>query len=130
VRSLSVFTPIHCPRLKDFADMTQPQKTLEELRQLVVADNYHYSSHAEDKIAECNVTDREVREVVLSGEVLETYTEDARGWSYLLLGFPKARTLHVQIGFNRWRQLAIIITVYEPSPPKWITPRQRGEGHE
>ena len=101
--------------------------TFEQIVQLVQDDHYHYSSHAEERMAERNITDAYVKETILTGEVLEIYTEDVRGWSYLVLAFPGRGPLHVQVGYNRYRELAIIITVYIPEPPKWITPRQRGE---
>jgi hypothetical protein len=104
----------------------QTQLTFEQLTQLVINDAYHYSSHAEGRMAERGITDAHVKAVVLTGEVLETYKEDARGWSYLVLGFPQERALHVQVGYNSYRELAIIVTLYVPEPPKWITPRQRG----
>jgi hypothetical protein len=101
-------------------------KTLGEIRELVGAGKYHYSTHAGTKVLKLGITDEAVKEVVLTGELLEHYTEDARGWAYLVLGFPRGRAVHVEVGFNHYRNLAIIITVYEPKPPKWITPRQRG----
>jgi hypothetical protein len=103
------------------------QMTLEQLRELVARGKYHYSTHALEKKAMLRVQDSDVAAIALSGELLERYTEDARGWSYLLLGFADGHPLHLQLGFNYWRNLAIIITVYEPVPPRWITPRQRGE---
>jgi hypothetical protein len=79
-------------------------------------------------MAERGITDLQVKEAILAGRVLETYTDDARGWSYLVLGFPQGQPLHVQVGYNKYRGLAIIITlyVYVPEPPKWINPSQRG----
>jgi len=100
--------------------------TFEQIAQLVQEDKYHYSSHAEERTAERGITDAQVKETILKGEVLETYTEDVRGWSYLVLGFPKGQPLHVHVGYNRYRGLAIVITVYIPEPPAWAAPRQRG----
>jgi hypothetical protein len=104
----------------------QTQFTLEQIVELVREDKYHYSGHAEGRMAERSITDTQVKETILTGEALETYTEDQRGWSYLVLGFPGGQPLHVQVGYNRYRRLAIIITLYVPEPPKWVTPRQRG----
>ena len=100
--------------------------TFQQIAQLVGEDRYHYSSHAEGRMAERGITDVQVKAAILEGEVLETYADDARGWSYLALGFPQGWPLHVQVRYNRYRGLAIIITVYVPEPPKWPTPRQRG----
>ena len=104
----------------------QTQFTLDQVVELVREEKYHYSGHAEGRMAERGITDAQVKETILTGEVLETYTEDPRGWSYLVLGFPMGQPLHVQVGYNRYRRLAIIITLYVPEPPKWATPRQRG----
>lgn len=100
--------------------------TFQQIAQLVREDRYHYSSHAESRMAERGITDAQVKAAILGGEVLETYTDDARGLSYLALGFPEGQPLHVQVGYNKSRRLTIVITVYVPEPPKWMTPRQRG----
>lgn len=105
---------------------TQTQFTFAQIVELVREDKYHYSGHAEGRMAERGITDAQVKETILTGEVIETYTEDLRGWSYLVLGFPNGQSLHVQVGYNKYRRLAIIITLYAPEPPKWVTPRQRG----
>lgn len=105
---------------------TQTQCTFEQIVEFVREDQYHYSSHAEERMAERGMTDVQVRETLLAGEIIEAYTEDLRGWSYLILGFPNGQPLHVQVGYNRYRKLAIIITLYVPEPPKWVSPRQRG----
>jgi hypothetical protein len=102
------------------------QLTFELIAQLVREDKYHYSSQAEERMAERGITDVQVKETILTGRVLETYTDDARGWSYLVLVVPHGQPIHVQIGHNRYRGLAIIITLYVPEPPKWINPSQRG----
>lgn len=99
--------------------------TFEQIVQLVREDKYHYSSHAEERMPERDITDAHVGETILSGTVLETYTEDIRGRSYLALGFPHGRPLHVHIGYNQYRGMAIVITAYVPEPPKWVTPSQR-----
>ncbi len=105
---------------------TQTQVTFEQIVEFVKEDRYHYSGHAEERMAERGITDGQVRETLLTGEIIETYTEDLRGWSYLILGFSDGQPLHVQVGYNRYRKLAIIITLYTPEPPKWVSPRQRG----
>ena len=54
------------------------------------------------------VTRREVREVIMDGEVIEDYPEDPRGHSCLLLGFGgEGRAIHV-VCSPREEYLAII----------------------
>lgn len=72
---------------------------------------------------ERSISEAQVVETILKGEILEIYTEDIRGKSYLILG---EGPLHVIVGYNKYRQKAIIITTYIPEAPKWITPRKRG----
>ena len=74
-------------------------------------------------MAERNISDEQVRKAVLDGEVLETYEEDTREKCYLVLG---KGPIHVVVGYNQYRELAIIITTYIPESPKWISPRERG----
>lgn len=100
--------------------------TFEQIIELVRQDKYQYSSHAEGRMAERDITDAQLKATLLGGEVLETYIEDPRGRSYLVLGFPGGQPLHVHVGYNRHRGLVIVVTTYVPEPPRWVTPRQRG----
>ena len=95
----------------------------EDLQKLAFQDKYHYSSHADEKMAERNISDEQVKRAFLGGEVLETYKEDIRGKCYLVLG---EGPVHLLVGYNRYRELAIIITAYIPGFPKWISPTERG----
>lgn len=96
---------------------------IEAIRKLIKQGNYHYSNHAKNMMFERSIFEAQVVETVLKGEILETYTQDIRGKSYLVLG---KGPLHVLVGYNRYRRKAIIITTYIPEGPKWITPRKRG----
>ena len=96
---------------------------IESIRNLIKQGKYQYSNHTKDMMFERSISDAQVVETVLKGEVLEINTEDIRGKSYLILG---EGPLHVVVGYNRYRQKAIIITIYVPEVPKWITPRKRG----
>lgn len=56
--------------------------------------------------------------------VLEEYQEDRRGASCLVLGYsPAGRPIHVVCTTSL--PLLVLITVYEPKPPRWITPLRR-----
>ena len=61
---------------------------------------------------------QEVRRVVLRGEIVEDYPEDARGRSCLMLGTGEAgRKIHV-VCAPRAEYLAII-TAYVPETDEW-----------
>ena len=64
------------------------------------------------------ITPREVESVVVTGEIIEDYPEDARGHSCLLLGQGAGgRSLHV-VCAPKSEYLAVI-TAYTPDPAQW-----------
>ncbi len=88
---------------------------LENLKELVRKDKYHYSRHALVRKAERGFTDRDVRGAILEGRLLETYEKNARGKSFLLLGnTDENEPIYVLLGYNRYRDEAKVITAYYP----------------
>ena len=70
------------------------------------------------------ITTTEVKGVVMTGEAIEDYPEDARGHSCLILGMGRDdRPIHV-VCAPKDEYLAII-TAYLPDPTQW-TPDFRG----
>jgi hypothetical protein len=72
---------------------------------------------------ERRISEQEVVEVLLSGDIIEEYPEDKYGPSCLILGKTKTgRPLHVQCSLppTVWT-----ITLYEPDSQEWIDLRTR-----
>lgn len=69
------------------------------------------------------ITDDEVRDTILSGEIIEDYPDDKYSPSCLVLGKTQTgRSLHVQCSAPpRVR----IVTAYQPDADEWIDNRQR-----
>ena len=66
----------------------------------------------------------EVAEAISQGQVLEDYPLHRRGACCLLYGVTsEGRVIHVVCTTEN--PTLVIITVYEPSWPKWVTPTQR-----
>ena len=64
------------------------------------------------------ITAQEVRKVVMQGEIIEDYPDDARGHSCLLFGLGSGgRKLHV-VCAPRHDYLAVV-TAYVPGPHEW-----------
>ncbi|MEI7866369.1 MAG: DUF4258 domain-containing protein [Candidatus Methylumidiphilus sp.] len=63
------------------------------------------------------ITTDEVREAVLSGEIIEEYPDDQRGESCLVLHATQNRTIHV-VCAPKAEYLAVI-TAYLPSADQW-----------
>jgi hypothetical protein len=87
---------------------------------------YLVSRHADDERAADNLTLAEIRQALLTGRILEHYTDTGRGTSCLVVGFTNAgKPVHVVCGVRS--DYLIIVTVYIPKPPKFKSPYERGE---
>lgn len=84
------------------------------------------TAHAEEERQADKISIEEVERVLLTGTVLEDYSNDPRGPSCLVLGYgQEGYPIHIVCGQTPSRRLRII-TVYIPNPPRWIDPRTRG----
>lgn len=82
------------------------------------------TAHADEKAREEGITMQEIRQAIMSGEIIEDYPEHRRGPCCLVCGRTAGgRDIHVVI--TNERVPPRIITVYEPKPPHWLTPRER-----
>ena len=101
------------------------EAVLARLRSQAAREMYRITLHAHQEMVEENVTLDEVRSVLLDARLLENYPEHKRGACCLICGrSTRERFLHVVCTTSL--EYAIIITVYEPKQPKWITPFDRG----
>jgi hypothetical protein len=88
--------------------------------------DYLLSKHADDERLDDNLMMSEIEEAVLNGTILESYPNDYRGSSCLVVGFTKfGKPIHIVCGKSK--DVLIVITVYIPTPPKFITPYKRSE---
>jgi hypothetical protein len=72
------------------------------------------------------IQEPQVFEAIQAGEVIESYPEDQPYPSVLILGRTLAgRALHVVCAYDEEDDLAVVITVYEPDPARWIDFRRR-----
>ncbi|MBI2328138.1 MAG: DUF4258 domain-containing protein [Chloroflexi bacterium] len=86
-----------------------------------------YNAHALRKMIERHLQLEHVKQALNFQEVemLENYPQVGRpSPECLILGRDETgRVLHILAAYP----LAEVITVYEPTPPKWINPRERGK---
>lgn len=98
---------------------------LGRIREDASARNFRVSIHGDQEMVEENIILAEVLEAIETAVVLENYPEHKRGPCCLLYGNTRAgRPVHVVCTSSL--VLLVMITVYEPKPPKWVTPTQRG----
>jgi hypothetical protein len=96
------------------------------LQEQAIHDAVRISIHAHQEMVEEDISYDQVREVISLPRILENYPEHKRGPCCLICGRTSSgRFIHVVCTTSL--EVAIIITVYEPKPPKWGTPFERGE---
>ena len=99
----------------------------DRLRQLAGSEQIRITQHAQQEMVEEDIRLDEVLEVIVRGQILERYPEHRRGACCLLGGTTKAqRPLHVVC--TTALPMLIVITAYQPKPPKWISPTERRRG--
>ena len=97
---------------------------LDRIRVLAATENLRVTQHAQQEMAEEDITLDEVLQAITGGSVIENYPEHRRGACCLLNGPTQAgRSLHIVCTSEQ--PALIIITVYEPKPPKWLSSTQR-----
>lgn len=88
------------------------------------AGNLEMSLHAAQEAYGERKSADEIQQALASGRIRESYPEHRRGPCCLVSGETReGRPLHVVCTTEPTPVL--IITVYEPRPPKWMTPTQR-----
>ena len=100
--------------------------SLSKIQEQAAKQAIRVTQHAQEEMDEEEITLDEVLEAIAGGQILEDYPEHRRGACCLLYGHTqKERSLHIVC--TTAQPLLILITVYEPLPPKWVSPTQRGK---
>jgi hypothetical protein len=73
-----------------------------------------WNKHALERALERNISREEVKQVLLTGEIVESYENDRPLPSFLVLGWPHKRPCHVVAAYDRQLNHCYIITVYIP----------------
>jgi len=75
--------------------------------------------HAIQRMFQRRITDEDVRDVLRTGEVIESYPDDTPYPSRLVLGFRGPRPIHVVAADDLQAGQTIVISAYEPDPARW-----------
>lgn len=95
------------------------------LTQQAAQENLRVTQHAQQEMAEEEILLADALTVLRKGRILEHYPDHRRGACCLVCGYTESgRPLHLVC--TTMQSPLILITVYEPKPPKWETPSQRG----
>ena len=105
-------------------DATNIPAILRRIQIQAAAETLRLTVHARDEMRDEAITLDEILEAIATGQILENYPKHRRGACCLLAGRTAgARPLHLVC--TSTHPVLVIITVYEPQPPKWLTPTQR-----
>lgn len=102
------------------------EEILRAIKTAAQARNLEMTLHATQEAYAEEISPDEIRQALMNGQILENYPEHRRGSCCLVYGNTDAgRPIHVVC--TSYRRPVLIITVYEPKPPKWRTPTQRSK---
>jgi len=114
---------------RNSVDTLDIEAILKRIKLQANTSNIRITLHAHQEMVEEDITLVELLEAISSGQILENYPYHRRGACCLLYGVTKeGRPLHIVCTSSK--PVLIIITVYEPKPPKWVTPTQRRKKDE
>lgn len=103
---------------------TDWEDSLRRIQSQAESENIRVTQHAQQEMAEEDVSLDDLLDAIASGQILENYPEHRRGACCLVFGTTgNGRPLHIVCTTER--PVLIVITVYQPKPPKWPTPTQR-----
>ena len=92
--------------------------------------NFYLSHHSQIKRGKERIRIDDIVSAILKGDELESYPDDPRGESCLIVGQgTDERWIHVVCG-GFHEESPVIITVYVPTLPKWTDPFTRKEAAE
>ena len=110
-------------------DPEDAEDVLAWIRVQAQAENVLVTQHARQEMAEDDATLDDVLQTISRGELLENYPHHRRSPCCLIGGTTEhGRPLHVVC--TTTGPVLILITVYEPTPPKWITPTRRRQADD
>jgi hypothetical protein len=93
------------------------------------SDKVLYSSHAVREMRTEPfgvITEQQICEAILSGEIIESYPADTPYPSALVYGKTgSGRPLHAVCAYDEADRRVVIVTVYHPDPNVWIENRRR-----
>ena len=94
------------------------------VRTQIASGQFRVTQHAQQETFAEAFTLDDVVAAIGTGDLLEDYPDHRRGSCCVLGGRTEAgRPVHVVC--TTGHPVVIIMTVYEPLPPKWVTPTQR-----
>jgi hypothetical protein len=99
---------------------------IKKVKELIREGTFRLTLHAEIERDADQISMIELEEALLynHSEIIEDYTEDPRGHSFLILGVTKKQqAIHALCSIHE--ETLIVITIYRPDPDLWIDWKKR-----
>jgi hypothetical protein len=98
---------------------------IEKIREKIKNGQYEVRFHARKRMGERKITMEQVKDVILTGKIIESYPDDTPYPSCLILGYlPDEQPLYVVCALGK---MMYIITAHWLDPEKWLDPKTRRE---
>jgi hypothetical protein len=92
---------------------------IKELQQAIRRNNFEWRKHTLVRLAERQISQDTILEVVLKGEIIEEYPEDKPFPSCLMFKMIEGEPYHVVVSFDPEFKKAYVITAYRPTLDKF-----------
>ena len=92
--------------------------TIEQIREKCTDEFIEVTGHALLRMQQRKISYCDIKNAILTGEIIEVYPEDYPYPSCLIMGFSvDAKKIHVVVGSSETK--IWIVTVYYPNPEEW-----------
>ena len=95
---------------------------VEQIREKLRIGGWRISIHAANEAAKDGLSPRDIRDIILTGKIIETYPERERHLIYGVL--PNSLPVHVVVDYSDER-LIVAVTAYIPDEQEWIAGQKR-----
>ena len=93
---------------------------LNNIKSAILKGNINITDHANTRLDEWDISDDELYESVLGGEIIEDYLDDKPFPSCLIYGKPDNKPIHSVWAYAEGQDIVVLITAYIPDKTKWI----------
>ena len=85
----------------------------------MIINNIVFRVHAVQRMFEREISVKNVRKILDTGEIIEDYSAEMPEPGRLIMGYQGNRPIHLVLSENTKGNQVIIVTVYIPGPDRW-----------
>ena len=120
---LDVDDTLIMPCSQSFLPSNPYRMMIDEIKKNVCERNYRLTFHARARMFERHISNRDLVDLIINGEIIEEYHDDYRCPTVLMLGKTRGIPHHIVVAICKDR--LIIVTVYLPNEDEWINSKRR-----